>query len=153
MVRENGVLVLGVAAGVLLGLSVAASRAERKQVPVLRSWDGILDDVKLLAAAPPGTAPDQGGVGVLTEEKAWAILWKAWRPNEKPARVDFTQELVLVFTLGGPNRISPPDLVLDDKGDLKAHAVATLLPGDGFCYKIAVIRRDGIKTIHGKGVK
>jgi hypothetical protein len=76
-------------------------------------------------------------------------LWKAWRGDEKVPEVDFTKDLVLVFTLGGPNKVSPPELRLDDRGELTAQAVATLIGGDGFCYKIVTVRRHGIKTVNG----
>jgi hypothetical protein len=146
MARECVVFLVG--ACFLLGRSVAPLRAETKDLKIEQSWDGIIANEKLLKEAPANGKPLQGAAGFVTERKAWVKLWKAWRGKEKVPQVDFTKDLVLVITLGGPNKISPPVLRLDDKGELEAWAAATLNPADGFCYKLVIIRRQGVKSVN-----
>jgi uncharacterized protein (TIGR03067 family) len=116
---------------------------------VEQSWEGIIGDMKRLQEAPPSGKPLQGAAGFVTSRPAWVKLWQAWRGGAPVPEVDFTKNLVLVFTLGGPNQIAPPELRLDGRGELTAHAVATLRPGEGFCYKIVTVRRQGIRSING----
>lgn len=104
-------------------------QAETKELKVQQSWDGIIGDDKLLKDALPIEKPHQGTAVFVADKQAWAKLWKVWRGNQKLPGVDFTKTLVLVFTLGGPNLISLTELRLDDKGELKAEASATLKPG------------------------
>lgn len=131
---------------VALGWSLAAAGAGAKEVKVRRSWDGVVKDEKLRKEAPPN--------GVVTDRKAWAKLWKAWRGGEKVPEVDFDKELALILTCDGPNKIDPPVLLLDGKRGLKVQPpVATLVPGPGFGYKIVTVQREGIKTVNGKPLK
>jgi hypothetical protein len=69
-----------------------AARAEDKQVKVVRSWRGILDEKKLTEVAP--------AKGYLTSQAEWEKVWKAWRKDEKLPEVDFKKHLVLM-NLGG----------------------------------------------------
>lgn len=151
MVRKS--CLIGTVACVFLGLQVLPVPAGTKELKGQQSWDGTIADAKLLKDAPANGKALQGAAGFVTDQAAWAKLWKAWRGEQKVPTVDFTKDLVLVFTLGGPNKISSPTLRLNDQGDLKADAAATLIGGDGFCYKFVVISRAGIKTINGTALK
>jgi uncharacterized protein (TIGR03067 family) len=131
-----------------IGFRVVCSMVGPKgEVKVAQSWDGIIDGNQLKELTADGKPGDKAVV--ISGQNAWAKVWKAWRGNEKVPDVDFTEYMVLVFTHEGPNRISPPTLVRDDRGDLEAWSVATLLPGNNFCYKIVVVRSQGILTVNG----
>jgi hypothetical protein len=132
--------------GTVFGTS-AVIGAEAKKVEVRQSWDGTIPDDKLRKEEPAN--------GFITDEKTWAKLWKAWCGNAKLPKVDFDKELILVQTVEGLNTISPPDLRLTDKGNLRVPLpVSTLLPASGgFGYKIVTVRRDGVKTVNGKTLK
>jgi hypothetical protein len=116
-----------------------AALAADQTVKASRSWQGRIE-VKLLKEAP--------ATGYIAGPKAFAKLWKAWRPKEKVAKVDFAKELVLVGTTRGSSMGITPSL--DDKGNLKVLTLRTsdLRPDAG--YKFVVIPLAGIKTINGK---
>jgi RNA polymerase sigma factor (sigma-70 family) len=116
-------------------------------VPIKRSWDGIIQDRKLLK--------EVSDKKIVVENQAWSKLWKAWRTNEKLPTINFIREMVLVLTVTGPNKVSAPELVLGRFGNLKvAPPISTLLPDDGTIgYKIIVIDRAGVKSINGSPVE
>jgi hypothetical protein len=152
MLRKRSALLLVASVCALVGPGLLLLRAATTELKVEQSWDGIIKNEKLLRHAPTNGKPLQGAAGFVAEEKAWVKLWKAWRGDERVPEVNFAKELVLVFTLGGPNKVSPPELRLDDNGELKARAVATLIGGRGFCYKIVVVRREGIRSVNATPV-
>jgi hypothetical protein len=132
-------------AAVALVIGLSAVRADQsKQIPVLRKWDGKIKDETLRKASPV--------TGYVANEKEFAKLWQAWRPDDKEVpKIDFEKEIVLVGVASGPNdvRLIPQ---LDEKGDLQVLARASLVAGPGFGYQIAVVKREGIKTIKGKAI-
>jgi hypothetical protein len=132
-----------IAVAVLLGLPLVRAD-ESKQIPVLRKWDGKVEDETLRKASPV--------TGYIANEKEFRKLWQAWRPNDKEVpKIDFEKELVLVGVASGPNsvRVIPQ---LNDKGDLQVLARASLVAGPGFGYQIITVKREGIKTIKGKAI-
>ncbi|MCI0351976.1 MAG: hypothetical protein L0Z53_21355 [Acidobacteriales bacterium] len=148
MNRIRLVMRVVLASGLALGLTVLAvsgARAQTKKVTIQQTWTGIVKDNKLRQEAPAN--------GFVADEKTWSKLWKAWRGDEKEPMVDFSKDLVLVFTFDGPNKISVPQLTLNDKGDLRVPLpIGTLIAGPGFGYRLDTIRREGIQTINGKAV-
>lgn len=112
-------------------------------------WDAMLGDVALKELAPKA--------GFLADEKAFAELWKGWRPGEDVPAVDFSKDLILVGLANGPNKAMVRPSV-DEAGDLKFLVMQTKRGGRGFGYALLKVSRDGIKTvngqsIHGKGVQ
>lgn len=135
---------LGVA--VLAGPAVWAQDSKPpRPVAAIKTWSGIIrDEEKLKKQAPTS--------GYLSDATMFEKLWKVWRPKEEVPKVDFSKQLVLVATVGGPNRIAL-SASLDDAGDLKVQSRSTLIGGPGFGYALATISRAGIKTFRGKPLK
>jgi hypothetical protein len=130
-------------AGVLLLAGAGQSLADG--VEPVAAWAGIFRDKrdeKLKEEAPKDR--------FLTDEKAFAKLWKAWRPKEKMPKIDFKKQFVLVATTTGPNSVVLANTKVDDKGNFTATVGSTLVFGDGFGYLIAVFDRKGVKTVFGK---
>jgi hypothetical protein len=101
-----------------------------------------VEDLDLLKAAPKD--------GYLANAKDFAQLWKAWNVGEKVPEVDFQKSLVVVATSRGSKlRVLAR---LDDKGDLRVGGLGTRDLRPGFRYEIAVVSRDGVKTVNGKEV-
>ena len=137
---------LRVAVGaVVLAVAAAGLRADEpgKAVPVLQKWDGVVKDEALRKSSPM--------TGYVANEKAFAKLWKDWRPDEKEPKVDFEKEIVLVGVASGPNRVTLQPF-LNDKGDLTVHSRSTLIGGAGFGYGMVTVKREGIQTIKGKPI-
>jgi hypothetical protein len=133
-------------AGLVLLADLATAPAQKgKGNPVkpLQSWQGKLKDEALRKAAPSS--------GLIARAKDFEDLWKAWRGSEKVPQVDFQKELALIMTAGGPNRVTIMT-ALDEKGNLKATGIATLIGGPGFGYQIITVSRAGIRTVNGKEV-
>ena len=115
-------------------------------VPPQQSWDGIIQNRNLLKESPPE--------GFIVEANAWEKMWQGWRPKEKPPAMDFEKQMAIILTVRGPNKISAPELRIDDKGNLKVPLpVSTLLPDDGrIGYKIIIIDRSGVKSVNGRSL-
>jgi RNA polymerase sigma factor (sigma-70 family) len=128
-----------------------APKDESKPVPIQQSWDGILGNRNQLKDSP--------AEGFVAEAESWTSMWKSWRGKEPVPAIDFDNQMVLIFTVPGANRITPPALRLDRDGNLRVPLpVSTLLPDDGTIgYKIVVINRAGVLWVNGrslhKGVK
>jgi hypothetical protein len=111
--------------------------------PVKATWLGEVE-VNLRQEAPQS--------GYIASQQEWAKLWKAFRGTETLPEIDFTKDLILVAVNKDPNHISIiPSL--DANGELHVTYVSTLI---GFVnprtcsYELAVISREGIKTINGQ---
>jgi hypothetical protein len=116
------------------------------EVPIRQAWSGILRDRKLRQLVPAD--------GLIRDRDTWAKLWYAWRDDEGLPTVNFDQLVVLVLTTDGPNKIAPPELLLDEQGDVRVPPlVATGLPGDGFGFRIVAVPRAGVKSINGRPIQ
>lgn len=130
-------------------LLLAAAALAAGPIEPSATWDAMLGDVALKEAAPKS--------GFVADEKAFAELWKAWRPGEDVPAVDFSKDLVIVGLANGPNKAMVRPTV-DEAGDLKFLVMQTKRGGRGFGYALVKVSREGIKTvngqpIHGKGVQ
>jgi hypothetical protein len=114
-----------------------------KKVEVIQSWTGQLPDEALQKLSPP--------IGFLTTQREWAALWRAWRGKEEPPAPNFARQLVLVFTVPGPNNLGCGPTI-DSKGNVTAMAATTLIAGPGFGYLIQIIPRDGVRSVNGKAL-
>ena len=117
-----------------------------KTVPIQQSWDGIIQNRNLIKESPPEA--------FVVEAESWAKMWKAWRGKEKLPAIEFDQQIALILTVPGPNKISAPELLIDSAGNVKVPLpVSTLLPDDGrIGYKIVLINRAGVKSVNGKAI-
>ena len=133
-------------AGLLALVVIVVARADDKpkddkgEVKTTNKWEGSVADEKLKKEAPES--------GVITNAKDFEKLWTAWKLGDKVAKVDFDKELVIVSTTVGSKLSVTPKL--DDKGDLKAIAVATRDLRPGFRYVVISVPREGVKTVNGK---
>jgi len=135
------------AALILASMLAPTATADDKPVKPVKEWTGKFKDKAdeaLMKEAPKS--------GYIANEKAWGVLWKAWRGKEELPKVDFDKELVLVGAAGcAANRIGAT-FKLDDKGDLNGGFSATEIGGPGFVYMIVVVDRSGVKTFNGKAI-
>jgi hypothetical protein len=112
--------------------------AELKAARPTVSLSGDIRDESLLRAAPAN--------GVITSQKQWDALVKAWNIKNAP-KVDFTKYLLVVGTWRGSMFTITPTVT---NGNLSVSTRGTkdLLPG--FRWKIVSVPRAGIKTVQGK---
>jgi hypothetical protein len=100
-------------------------------------WQGSVDDETLAKRAP----------AVIVDAKTFEKLWKAWNIQSKVPKVDFKKELVITTTTSGSRlRLSAS---FDDKGNLEVLGMATSDLRPGFRYVIAIVSRQGVKTVNG----
>jgi dienelactone hydrolase len=118
-----------------------AKRSRPENVAVLQSWNGKLAENTLRDQAP--------ATGFVLEAATWSKLWQAWHKGEEIPVVDFSNQLVLVFTADGPNSVGCVP-THDGQGNVRAEAMATLMGGPGFGYLLQCVSREGVKTINGK---
>jgi hypothetical protein len=122
-------------------LSQGATAEEKKKIKPTQRWAGKSADEDKKKAAPK--------TGYLTSQEAFEKLWEAWALKDKAPKIDFEKQIIFVHLAGGPNNVSTT-YTLDDKGNLKAVSLQTLIGGPGFGYGIDVLDRQGIKTYNGK---
>jgi len=128
------------AALALAALLPEAARAQARAVKPTAELKGAVEDTGLLKELPAGH--------FLANEKALDKLWTAWKIADKKPKVDFTKEIVVVATTRGSTlRLTAR---LDDKGDLRVGGFGTRDLRPGFRYVIAVVSREGVKTVNGK---
>jgi hypothetical protein len=132
---------LGCVSGLVLGAFLAPeARAEKKVIKLTKTWTGSRDDRNLQKGAPQ----------VITNAKAFAKLWKAWKIEGKVPKVDFKKELViLATTVGSRLNLSAQ---LDDKGNLTTLGFGTRDLRPGFRYVMGTVPRKGVKTVNGKAL-
>lgn len=119
-------------------LPLQADSPKRKSVKPLQQWSGSVDDLALMK-----TASDY-----IISAKEFEKLWQIWKVPGLLPQVDFSKEVVLVLTTQGS--ILRFAATLDDRGNLQVLGVATKDLPPGFRYVIAVINREGVKTVNGK---
>jgi len=124
----------------LLLMFTWGAAACRHEVKPVESWSSTILDGSKLKAAPRD--------GFICSEHAWAVLWKAWRSPEPVPDLDFSSDLVLVATAGGPNAVSIIPRLGPD-GDLTLVVSSSKIGGPGFGYLLARILRSGVHAING----
>ncbi len=112
--------------------------AGKKPVTLSQQWSGSMADLSLSKAVPE----------VILTEEGLKNLWKVWKIEGSMPKVDFSRNLIVVQTTRGSRlRLSA---TLDEKGDLKVLGAATADLRPGFRYVVAVLSREGVKTVNGK---
>ena len=125
---------------VLASLGSAALAAPPETVTPVKQWSGSVDDESLVDGKP--------AVRVITTTADWDKLWKDWKLTGDVPVVDFAKNFVVANTTRGG--ILKMSLRMDDKGDLQVVGIATRDLRPGFRYALAVVPREGIKTVMGK---
>ena len=123
----------------LLGSFVLPTEIEVKDM-----WEG-----KVAEESSRDLAPD---CGYIADEQSLTELWSDWRKDEELPEVDFEQELVLVGTVPGPNRVIIEKKLSDD-GDLKMKVAGTEIAGSGFGYQMLRVGRQGIESVNGEPIE
>jgi hypothetical protein len=127
----------------LLALAAAFSPAAQgggKMLKPSKEWKGSVADLELQKLAP--------AQGVITDAKTFEALWKGWKVGDKMPEINFKKNLVVVATTRGSTLTLVPQLT--DAGDLRVLARATRDLRPGFRYQLAVVDREGVKTVNGK---
>ena len=83
----------------------------------------------------------------IVDQGAFAELWSEWNATDAVPSVDFTQNIVVVAVVPGPNQIMMQP-TLDANGNLMLKAASTRMGGPGFSYAIQVISRVGITSVN-----
>jgi len=123
----------------LLALGASIALAEPIKLKPNREWGAVIRDDKLKVYAPKN--------GLITDQKTFEKVWKAWRPTDKTPEINFGKEFVFVAVSSGPNRVSM-QAALDD-GKLAIKTAQTLIAGEGFGYILATFNRKDVKTVNG----
>jgi hypothetical protein len=131
------------ASAALLALAAAFSPAAQgggKMIKPSQEWKGEVQDEGQQKLAPKG--------GYIADAKTFEAVWKGWKVGDKMPEINFKKNLVLVATTRGSRLNLRP--MLDDKGNLRVLALATRDLRPGFRYQIAVVDREGVRTVNGK---
>lgn len=126
-----------------LGTTLSAMADERILRPTVLGGDKLGDE-ELRKAAPKQ--------GFITDAETFKKVWNAWRPGEERPEVDFEQELILVATHPGPNRVIILPR-LDDEGHLRFVNAGTKIAGRGFGYVLVKVPREGIVSVNDVSIE
>ena len=118
-------------------LPLQAGPAKGKPMKLLQQWSGSVDDLFLMKGMPK----------FIISVEELEELWQVWKVPGKGPRWTF-YDLVLVATTRGS--ILHLALTLDDEGESQEWGIATTDLRPGFRYVIAVVSREGVKTVDGK---
>jgi hypothetical protein len=83
----------------------------------------------------------------IVDQTVFAELWNEWNTTDAVPTVDFTQNIVVVAVVPGPNQIMMQP-TLDANGNLMLKAASTRMGGPGFSYAIQIISRAGIQSVN-----
>lgn len=111
--------------------------AEKELTPT-KQWKGSMNEAETKKGFDP----------CVTDAETFAKLWKAWKVEGDLPKLDFTKNLVVTVTTVGS--VLNLRLSLDDMGDLKVSGMATRDLRPGFRYVLAVVPKEGVKTVNGK---
>jgi hypothetical protein len=132
------ILMIIIALLLAMVLSLQAGPPEGKLVTALKQWSGSVDDLSLMKGTPE----------FIISADELRKLWQSWKVSGPMPKVDYCKELVLISTTRGS--ILRFGAILDDKGDLQVRGASTRDLRPGFRYVIAVVSREGVKTVNGK---
>lgn len=128
--------------GLMLALCAFPALAQERLNPT-EQWTGKhgnLDGLDLIPAS-----------GAITDAETWEKLWTVIRPNERLPEVDFTQELILIGTAQGPNRVALT-ATRDDQGNVDLLAISTKVAGPGYGYSMIKVSCEGIRSVQGEAL-
>ena len=113
------------------------------EVPILQSWEGQCKDESLQIRAPE--------TSFLVNPVDFERLWTAWNPDRDPPKIDFANEVILVGTVPGPNRIMMRP-TFRQAGNLEVIAAGTRRGGPGFSWKLLKIQRSDALLVNSQPV-
>ncbi|HZZ78474.1 MAG TPA: hypothetical protein VFE62_08145 [Gemmataceae bacterium] len=132
-------LVLLCAGLLLAAFSTNDALAQKKKIEITKKWSGSVADEK---ASKPA---------VITSAKGLEKVWKEWKAEGEVPKVDFDKNIIVTaYTVGSLLNVNAVNL--DDNGNLTVLAIATRDFRPGFRYVLAVVRKDGVKTVEGKAL-
>jgi hypothetical protein len=126
------------AALALVVLFTPTAWAQKKAVTPMKEWNGSVENEALMKDAP----------AALTSAKGLEKLWKDWKIADPMPQVDFAKEIVVITTTRGSKLRLAANL--DEQGNLMVGGLATRDLRPGFRYVIAIVSREGVKTVNGK---
>jgi hypothetical protein len=86
--------------------------------------------------------------GLVSDADAWKELCEAWKLDDAAFEIDFDRQFVMVRTTDG-SRVSIT-LEKDGHGNLRDQTRFTAdIRRDGFRYLVAVVSREGVKSVNG----
>jgi hypothetical protein len=132
-----------------LSFGQSLGQSEGKLIEVEKVWGGEIR-LELQRQAPPN--------GFITNEEAWAKLWRAYRGSDELPKIDFDKQMILVRVGNDPNvmGVIHDELMLNEKGDLKVDFFSTQVKyiNPKTCrYVFLLISREGVKSVNGKPVR
>ncbi len=110
------------------------------EITPIAGFKGSIDDENISSAAP----------AYITEMKPLQELWANWKIADKIPEVDFSKQIVAISTTVGS--ILNPSFTLDINGNINVVVMMSKDIQPGFRYTIAVLSREGAKTINGKSL-
>lgn len=126
-------------------IPLASPQQSPERVEIVKTWEGQVR-MELRKEAPR--------CGFITNQGAWAKLWRAYRGSEPLPDIDLDTYLILVAVNNDPNRISM-NFRVDPGGNLQVARQTTLRyyenPETG-AYQFVLIKQDGIRTVDGQPV-
>jgi uncharacterized protein (TIGR03067 family) len=135
---------------VLVGLSglvgPSSAQADDTSVWPVVHWSGTIVNADLEKFKPESK--------LVTSQKDFDRLWKAWRGEERSPRIDFKNYFVAVETIAKPGG-GIYQLRVDRNGDgsLLPYAKGTKEEFKGFSYGIALFPRSKVKTFNGQPIE
>ena len=132
------IILLILAMVLALALPLQAETSKGKPVKPVEQWSGSVDDLSLMKKGPE----------FILSTQELEKLWQAWKVASPVPQVDFAKNFVVVSTTRGS--ILRFGAILDKKGYLQIVGMATKDLRPGFRYVIAVVSREGVKTVNGK---
>ena len=87
--------------------------------------------------------------GFVSDADAWKELREVWKIDDGTLEIDFDRQFVLVAITHGS--LVSITLERDSHGNLKVETPSTAdLRTDGFRYFVAVVSREGVKSVNGE---
>jgi len=128
-----------IASIILMAAFPKRAPAQAKMVEVMKTWTGSVDDDK---ADKPEC--------IITAKKLEEV-WKTWKVAGEVPKIDFTKDMVVAVYSSG-SKLSIASARLDDKGNLEVLGLGTRDFRPGFRYVLAVVSKEGVKTINKKAL-
>ncbi len=95
-----------------------------EQVTPVNKWVGRTADPTHKDSGPEN--------GILVAANEFETLWNKWHPEEAVPEIDFSNDMIVTLTVGGPNRMMIGDQLELQDSDLKVMAGATRMGGPRF---------------------
>lgn len=125
---------------VILSVAFATAPAFADPMETSTTWSGKVKEDRLRTTIPKRP--------FIADQATWSQIWSQWQPGVALPKVDFEQELVLVGTVPGPNRVMMKPS-LDDAGNVRFIVAGTRMGGPGFGYQLIKVQRDKVRSVNG----